>query len=195
MKNGAFSSFGWKFGLHLEAAWATFFTIVSCLVYSSTTKLWSTSSSERSVDLQRATLYYIPEDRTLIIRLFLFFSIYYIFTSFIVVSFLIITFLRYYFFVFLPFHTLILLFFAQQTCQKLTLRFWKLRHIHMSYSRLKFCMHSDARRCHSDLSNCVFNDIGFATVQPKIPFPDWSNRILLLCVTYRHDESILGRSC
>jgi hypothetical protein len=38
--------------------------LVSCSVYSSTLKIEATSSSETSVDFQRTTWRYIPEDRT-----------------------------------------------------------------------------------------------------------------------------------
>jgi hypothetical protein len=41
------------------------FTLVSCLVYSSTLKMEATYSSKTSVDFQRTTRRYIPEDRTL----------------------------------------------------------------------------------------------------------------------------------
>jgi hypothetical protein len=41
------------------------FTLVSCLAYSSTLKMEAKCSSETSVDFQRTTRHYIPEDRTL----------------------------------------------------------------------------------------------------------------------------------
>jgi hypothetical protein len=41
------------------------FTLVSCFAYSWTVKMVSTCSSEMSVDFQRTTRHYIPEDRTL----------------------------------------------------------------------------------------------------------------------------------
>jgi hypothetical protein len=41
------------------------FTLVSCLTYSSTLKMEVTCSSDTSVDLQRTTRRYIPEDWTL----------------------------------------------------------------------------------------------------------------------------------
>jgi hypothetical protein len=44
---------------------ATCFTLVSCLAYSLTLKKEVTCSSETSVDYQRTTWHYIPEDRTL----------------------------------------------------------------------------------------------------------------------------------
>jgi hypothetical protein len=44
----------------------TRFTLVSsCLAYSSTLNIDATLSSETSVDYQRTTWHYIPEDRTL----------------------------------------------------------------------------------------------------------------------------------
>jgi hypothetical protein len=43
---------------------ATCFTVVSCLAYS-TLKMEATRSSETSVDFQRTTRHYIPEERTL----------------------------------------------------------------------------------------------------------------------------------
>jgi hypothetical protein len=43
---------------------ATYFTLVSRLAYSSTLKMEATCSSVTSVDFQRATRRYIPEDRT-----------------------------------------------------------------------------------------------------------------------------------
>jgi hypothetical protein len=45
---------------------ATCFTLVSCLAYSSTMKMEATCSSETSVDFQRTTRHYIPEDKTLL---------------------------------------------------------------------------------------------------------------------------------
>jgi hypothetical protein len=44
---------------------AACFTLVSCLAYSSAMKMQATFSSEMSVDIQRATRRYIPEDRIL----------------------------------------------------------------------------------------------------------------------------------
>jgi hypothetical protein len=44
---------------------ATYFTLVSCLAYSSTLKMEATCSFETSVDFLRATRRYIPEGRTL----------------------------------------------------------------------------------------------------------------------------------
>jgi hypothetical protein len=41
------------------------FTLVFCLAYSSTLKMEATCSSETSVDFQRTTRRYIPEDKTL----------------------------------------------------------------------------------------------------------------------------------
>jgi hypothetical protein len=41
------------------------FTLVYCLVYSSTLKMEATCSSETSADFQRSTRRYIPEDGTL----------------------------------------------------------------------------------------------------------------------------------
>jgi hypothetical protein len=46
----------------LTAVLATFFTLVSSLAYSSTLKMEATCSSELSVDFQRTTRHYIPED-------------------------------------------------------------------------------------------------------------------------------------
>jgi hypothetical protein len=51
--------------VRFEALLATCFTLVSCLAYSSTLKMAATCSSETSVDFQRITWRYIPEDRTL----------------------------------------------------------------------------------------------------------------------------------
>jgi hypothetical protein len=42
-----------------------YFTLLSCLTYSSILKMKATCSSETSVDIQRTTRRYIPEDRTL----------------------------------------------------------------------------------------------------------------------------------
>jgi hypothetical protein len=44
---------------------ATFSTPVSCFAYSSTLKVEATCSFETSVDFQRTTLRFVPEDRTL----------------------------------------------------------------------------------------------------------------------------------
>jgi hypothetical protein len=41
------------------------YTLVSCLAYSSTLKMKATCSSETSVDFQRITRRYIPDDRTI----------------------------------------------------------------------------------------------------------------------------------
>jgi hypothetical protein len=41
------------------------FTLISCMAYSSTLKMEAEYSSEKSVDFQRTTPSYIPEDRTL----------------------------------------------------------------------------------------------------------------------------------
>jgi hypothetical protein len=48
-----------------ESLFATCFTLVSCLSYSSTLKMEVTCSSETSVDFRRTTRRYIPEDRAL----------------------------------------------------------------------------------------------------------------------------------
>jgi hypothetical protein len=48
-----------------SAVLATCFTLVSFLAYSSTLKMEATCSSEMSLDFQRTTRCYIPEDRTL----------------------------------------------------------------------------------------------------------------------------------
>jgi hypothetical protein len=57
--------FGGTCRLHLQgrALLATCFALVSCFYYSSTLKM-NTRSSETSVDFQRTTRRYIPEDRT-----------------------------------------------------------------------------------------------------------------------------------
>jgi hypothetical protein len=44
---------------------ATFFTLISCLAYSSTLMMQMTCSSETSVNFKRTTRRYIPENRTL----------------------------------------------------------------------------------------------------------------------------------
>jgi hypothetical protein len=49
----------------LRALLATWFMLVSCMVYSATLKMEATSSSETSVDFQWTTRRYIPENRTL----------------------------------------------------------------------------------------------------------------------------------
>jgi hypothetical protein len=49
----------------MEAPLATRFTLLSCLAYSSTLQMEAVCSSETSVDFQRTTRRYIPEDRTL----------------------------------------------------------------------------------------------------------------------------------
>jgi hypothetical protein len=48
-----------------RALLATFFTLVSCLAYSSTLKMEATYSSEMSVEFQRTIWRYIPEGKTL----------------------------------------------------------------------------------------------------------------------------------
>jgi hypothetical protein len=58
--------FGKTCRLHLQALLATYFTLVSCLTYSSTVKMGTICSSETSVDFQRTTRRYILEDRTLV---------------------------------------------------------------------------------------------------------------------------------
>jgi hypothetical protein len=52
---------------HVRAAYrdTSIFMIVSCLAYSSTLKMEARCSSETSVDFQRTTRRYIPEDGTL----------------------------------------------------------------------------------------------------------------------------------
>jgi hypothetical protein len=52
---------------HVSAAyWDTpIFMLVDCLAYSSTLKMGATYSSETSIDFQRTTGLYIPDDRTL----------------------------------------------------------------------------------------------------------------------------------
>jgi hypothetical protein len=61
--------FGGTFWLYLSGrrirALAIWFTLVSSLAYSSTLKIEVTRSSEMSVQFQRTTRSYIPEDRTL----------------------------------------------------------------------------------------------------------------------------------
>jgi hypothetical protein len=53
--------------IHIEesALLATCITLVSCLTYSSTMKIVETCSSETSINFQRSTRCYIPEDRIL----------------------------------------------------------------------------------------------------------------------------------
>jgi hypothetical protein len=58
-------SFGGACRLHLRGLLATCFMLVSCLAYSSTLKMEARCFSETSVDFQRTTRRYIPEDRTL----------------------------------------------------------------------------------------------------------------------------------
>jgi hypothetical protein len=48
--------------LKVNVRQATCFTLVSCLAYSSTVKMEAKCSSETSVDIQRTTRCYIPED-------------------------------------------------------------------------------------------------------------------------------------
>jgi hypothetical protein len=54
----------WNFGKPITLP-ATWFTLVSCLIYSSTLMMEGKCSSETSVDFQWTTQHYIPEDRTL----------------------------------------------------------------------------------------------------------------------------------
>jgi hypothetical protein len=49
----------------LHALFAPCFMLISCLAYPSTLKMEVTCSTETSVDFQRTTWRYIPEDRTL----------------------------------------------------------------------------------------------------------------------------------
>jgi hypothetical protein len=49
----------------VEICLPTLFTLVSCVTYSSTLKAEAICSSETSINFQRSTRLYIPEDRTL----------------------------------------------------------------------------------------------------------------------------------
>jgi hypothetical protein len=52
-------------GRRISRAWLAICFHVSCSAYSSTLKIESICSSESTVDIQRTTQHYIPEDRTL----------------------------------------------------------------------------------------------------------------------------------
>jgi hypothetical protein len=57
--------FGGTYLLHLQSFDCCLLHAGFCLAYSSTLKMEATCSSEKSVDFQRATRCYIPEDRPL----------------------------------------------------------------------------------------------------------------------------------